>query len=572
MRLFDKCRFINATCCLFIMLFLPCSRLIAQVTNNVTADLLIKAEAGDTNAITRLVVSFVNLEPKDREKTKKWFLKRAAAGDNEAMYRLALIYVMDDTDPQNTELAFTWYMKAAEKGHTGAMTHLAEYYMEGKVVRPNYAEAVRLLTLAAEKGEALAMYSLADCCFTGKGKTQNYSEAFKWYLSAAEKGNSFAMLSLGKCYLYGLGITQNRDEASRWFNKALHDKNMLMIAGAEWYREVAEQGSHEGMLNLGRCYYSGLGYVQKSIPEAVKWFQKAALAGNKKARVLLGVSYDEGEGVLQNDVYAYAWYSLASIDGDVDAKKLRDLKRHEMTPEMIEEGQKLASTILRDIENNSSGSGANKYPSLDNAIKAGTGFFITTNGYFLTAAHVISKTRRVTIHLMESNYVANVISVNDKLDVALLKAEGFFPALQILSSTGTKLGSDVFTIGFPNITFQGSSPKLTKGVVSGLNGIQDDPSCFQISVTVQPGNSGGPLINTDGCVIGVINARLNDLTTAEMTGSLPQNVNYAVKSSYVLPLLESISEGSHLQTPKINMTFEETVNLAESATCIIMAQ
>ena len=87
-----------------------------------------------------------------------------------------------------------------------------------------------------------------------------------------------------------------------------------------------------------------------------------------------------------------------------------------------------------------------------------------------------------------------------------------------------------------------------------------------------PPNSGGPLINTDGCVVGVINARLNDLATAKLTGSLPQNVNYAVKSAYVLPLLDSISEGSHLPIAKKIMTFEDAVKLAESATCIILAQ
>jgi len=552
---------------------MPCNGLFAQVTNNVTADLLKKAEAGDTNAVKSLIVSFNKMSTAERAETKEWFLKRATAGDADAMFRLALIYyVLGDADSQNPELAVYWYKKAAEKGDAAAMTHLAELYQGGKVVRQNYAEAFRLLTLAAEKGLPIAMHALADCYFTGKGATQNYSEAVRWYLSAAEKGNPNAMLSIGRCYLYGLGIIQDREEAARWFSLALYDKNTLKMLGAEWFRQVAEQGSHEGMLNLGRCYYYGQAYVEKDIPEAVKWYQKAALAGNKTARLLLGICYDEGEGVPQNDVYAYAWYSLASVDGDFDSKELRDIKRREMTPKMIQEGQKLAAKILRDIEDNTSGSAANNYPALYDAPTVGTGFFITTNGYLLTAAHVISQKHRVTIQWMASNYVANVVSVNDKLDVALLKTEGFFSALQIFSSTGTKLGSEVFTIGFPNISFQGASPKLTKGVISGLNGVQDDPSSFQISVAVQPGNSGGPLINKDGYVIGVVNARLNDLTTVKLTGSLPQNVNYAIKSAYVLPLLDSLAENSHLPALKNKMAFEESVKLAESATCIILAQ
>lgn len=132
------------------------------------------------------------------------------------------------------------------------------------------------------------------------------------------------------------------------------------------------------------------------------------------------------------------------------------------------------------------------------------------------------------------------------------------------------LGRDVFTLGFPNVDLQGFSPKLTKGVVSGLNGIQDDPSCFQISAAIQPGNSGGPLINNDGCVVGMINSKLNDLATAKLTGSLPQNVNYAVKSAYILPLLDAIPEGNLLLKPEKVPGFDEIVRRAETSICIIL--
>jgi S1-C subfamily serine protease len=79
---------------------------------------------------------------------------------------------------------------------------------------------------------------------------------------------------------------------------------------------------------------------------------------------------------------------------------------------------------------------------------------------------------------------------------------------------------------------------MTKGEISSTTGIQDDPRQFQISVPVQPGNSGGPLFDTSGNVVGIVVAKLNAALMVEHTGDLPQNVNYAVKSAYLLPLLE----------------------------------
>jgi S1-C subfamily serine protease len=128
--------------------------------------------------------------------------------------------------------------------------------------------------------------------------------------------------------------------------------------------------------------------------------------------------------------------------------------------------------------------------------------------------------------------------------VALLKVTGKFSALPVASSRGAKLGEAVFTIGFPNIDLQGLAPKLTKGEISSLTGMQDDPREFQISVPVQPGNSGGPLVNQYGNVVGVVEAQLADINTFKTTGSLPQNVNYAIKSSAFNLLLESLPEVS----------------------------
>ena len=114
--------------------------------------------------------------------------------------------------------------------------------------------------------------------------------------------------------------------------------------------------------------------------------------------------------------------------------------------------------------------------------------------------------------------------------------------MALVSSSSVKTGNEVFTVGFPNIGLQGTEPKYTQGTISSLTGIANSPRHFQISTPVQPGNSGGPLIDVDGNVIGVIVARLSEKNTLITTGMLPENVNYAIKSSFILPLFETIPE------------------------------
>ena len=106
-----------------------------------------------------------------------------------------------------------------------------------------------------------------------------------------------------------------------------------------------------------------------------------------------------------------------------------------------------------------------------------------------------------------------------------------------------RIRSSVATVGFPNIGLQGFAPKLAKGEIASLSGAGDDARYFQISVPVQPGNSGGALVDERGNVVGVVSAKLNASAALAMSGTLPENVNYAVKSSYLLSFLEVFADG-----------------------------
>jgi S1-C subfamily serine protease len=127
-------------------------------------------------------------------------------------------------------------------------------------------------------------------------------------------------------------------------------------------------------------------------------------------------------------------------------------------------------------------------------------------------------------------------------------------------------------VGFPNIGLQGFAPKLTKGEISSLSGAADDARHFQISVPAQPGNSGGALVDERGNVVGVVAARLSPGAALETSGALPENVNYAIKSSYLLSFLESVPEvAAKVKEPSTKeKKFEDVVKETEQAAVLVL--
>lgn len=172
---------------------------------------------------------------------------------------------------------------------------------------------------------------------------------------------------------------------------------------------------------------------------------------------------------------------------------------------------------------------------------SGTGFFITTDGYFVTNQHVVESAKSVVIRAANGKtYPAEVIRVDSANDLAILKAEGTFRALPVQNSQSVRRGDKVFTLGFPNTFVQGVEPKYTDGVISSLTGVRDKPNNYQISVAIQPGNSGGPLISSLGNVVGIVTSKLNAEPFLKSGGTVPENVNYAVKSNYLVELISTL--------------------------------
>ncbi len=194
-----------------------------------------------------------------------------------------------------------------------------------------------------------------------------------------------------------------------------------------------------------------------------------------------------------------------------------------------------------------SGTTANNQETRVNKGKAefatGSGFFISAKGYFVTNYHVIAEAKQISIRTYDGQiFPAKLVKYDQKNDLAILKIEATTRGIPIENSSVVKRGASLVAVGFPHIDIQGLEPKVTEGIVSSLKGIKDDPRFFQISAAVQSGNSGGPLLNSSGNVIGIVSAKLGADLIFKETGDLTQNVNYAVKSSYLLLLASTLPE------------------------------
>lgn len=158
--------------------------------------------------------------------------------------------------------------------------------------------------------------------------------------------------------------------------------------------------------------------------------------------------------------------------------------------------------------------------------------FIVGETRILTNNHVVQGCKRIAARNAVGQRVAAILVGTDtRRDLAVLSVPaGFGPSLIFRDSPAVRIGETVVTYGFPLSGVLSSGPTLTTGGVSALAGLRDNPLHFTISAPVQPGNSGGPLLDAQGHVVGVVVAKLNAMEIAKMTGGdIPQNVNFAIK-------------------------------------------
>jgi S1-C subfamily serine protease len=197
---------------------------------------------------------------------------------------------------------------------------------------------------------------------------------------------------------------------------------------------------------------------------------------------------------------------------------------------------------------------------------SGTAWAVNANGVFVTNYHVVKNASEIFIGRKGFKpMTARVLIADKKTDLVLLKVDSKYKECKPipLKTEPEANGESVCVIGYPLMSILRDSPKITGGMVSAQMGIDNDATWYQISAPIQPGNSGAPVFNSSGEVIGIAVAGLRD--SASSTNDV-ENVNFAVKSAYLMPLLRQVgissvaNQGStHFEPKKVFEMYEDSI-------------
>jgi len=373
-------------------------------------------------------------------------------------------------------------------------------------------------------------YAIGRKYLYGKGGINiDYKKAFEWIKRAAERGLASAQSDLGVLYIRGDGVSKSDTQAVYWYRKAAeqgYDRGQYNLAdeydsgnsfisedngvAVYWYTKAAEQGLKEAQHNLGIMYLEGEG-IEMSYKDAYKWFIKAANQKYDLSEHALGFLFESGYGVDKNIIEAGKWYLKASLQGNKKSSKA--LKRILSKNNTIDVNSTEGMTF--------SGSGS--------------GFVVSKDGVIATNHHVIKGCNKIIVDELK----ADVISKDVKNDIALLQINDNYKYISSISYQSPDLGDDIQVFGYPlSDILSKDYISLTKGSVSSLVGIRGNLANFRFTAPVQPGNSGGPIVDGNGRVVGITRAVL-DSEFAKGLKFLPQNINFGIQSSLLASMMKS---------------------------------
>ena len=308
---------------------------------------------------------------------------------------------------------------------------------------------------------------------------------------------------------------------STWRKYATKYKVALVKFAGE-YKLIYLSGIPKGSEKIGGCNCDGTSYIA---PESNQWrigdvkarLYKTATPDFYKCDWYMSDKSSNPDGYITFENYAYFTLFLSASDQD----KAMYLKLYPTADDNI-------------VQNKTEKS-------------SGTGFAISSNGIIVTNYHVIDGAKTIKVRGANSDfsktYKAKVLVSDKNNDLALIQIDDHaFTSLGTIPyniKTGLAgVGENIFVLGYPLRATMGDEIKLTNGIVSSRTGFQGDITSYQISAPVQPGNSGGPLFDSQGNLIGIINAKHGGA----------ENASYAIKTSYLTNLIDLLPSPPKLQT------------------------
>jgi S1-C subfamily serine protease len=382
-----------------------------------------------------------------------------------------------------------------------------------------FDDALRIWQALADQGDVNAQINLGALYDNGRGVPEDPATAVKWYRLAALRGNRQAQYYLGLMYAKGRGVPRD------------------ISAATEWYRKAAKQDFADAQFNLGLlcARFATLGLSDSPANHRSQGADKpgtdvagfnhnvkdaSRVGAAKNQEIAIEWFYNSGLSYLEEKRFVGAWAAVDAINNLIPEHPLEQQLR-----------QKIRATKSR-IQTETLKEPAAK-------VSIGTAWPISSQ-YVVTNNHVVSESSQVVLINRDGQEISAWSVVRDEVnDIALLEVTDsqYLPSALPLSDTEIRPGVRVFTIGFPGPHIIGKLPTVSDGVISGNTGLGDNPGSYQTTVPIQPGNSGGPLLNMKGEVVGMVRSMIG--IKDEKNGSIHRlkNASCALKVDLIKDLL-----------------------------------
>lgn len=440
-----------------------------------------------------------------------------------------------------------------------AQYHLGSMHQWGLGVPTDTPKAIGWYVKAAEAGDVEAQGRLLSMPVTGGDRdSEAYQQAVHWFRKAAEQGNVSAQVRLGRAYWEGKGIQRDPQQAVQWFRKAAdrHLDAQLYLGLAywegkgiqrdpqqavHWFQVPAERGDGLAQFYLGLAYSQGKGVLQ-DYQQALHWYRRAANQGYSSAQNNLGFMYDSGEGTPQDYVQAHKWYNLAaSAATDQEDRersvKNRDLIERRMSPAQVAEAQRLAREWKPTTDPSSDDHNDGKAASLTSS---GSGFIVSRQGHVLTNYHVVDSCQTVQSKINGEIRTLTVVGTDTSNDLAVLQLpQRVSNTVRFREGRNIRSGDPIVVLGFPLQGLLATDAIVTTGAISALAGLGNDVRFLQMTAPIQPGSSGGPVLDQSGHIVGMTVSKLDALKLAKTTGDIPQNINFAINGTVLKAFLDA---------------------------------
>ena len=559
--------------------------------------------------LAALVMSIDKVQ-RDYQAAHDLLVQAAGKGYREAQYRLGRLYINVESPLQNREQALIWFLEAERQGEARARIHLGLVNYD----KQDYLAALGWFRKADKDGDHWAGYKIAEMYYFGRGVPANLkttqrrlrrpaksNDELDAIEAAAELGDLFAQVAIA--YLY--------EWTGKDFRKAF-----------DFYFMAARQADVFAQRRIGHFYEKGIGGVTKDFKTARQWYEKAISQGDKTAKIMLlkldlaeerqrQLELAEAEKRRKAEELAEAERKRKAKEAEEKREReLAEAERKRRAKEAEEKRQReLAEAEKKRKEKEAENKRQRELAEADRKRKeaediqrrrdcgepsealgdiriigAGTGFAVNDQGYVVTNEHVVTYEVGEYVHNCDAiaTYYkgieewARIVQSDPVNDLAIIRTCRSFPSFGYFRNRNFQLeeGELVAAYGYPLPSKTRLKPRITDGIVSALSGLGNDTTTLQHTASIQSGNSGGPLLDLMGNIVGVnvaVYERNQEGVPKDKRGPAAQLMNFAIKADLTRSFLKSndVSSEEAVAIGGKELAYKEVRRIADKFTMAI---